>query len=961
MAAKDHLQGMITRSGASRGERVRQELEPGWVEIDDRSPEVMLSVTRALAEHIPYSSTSGATGNWSSFFAQDPGEFEASGSAPAQLALFAAFAEIYQAPRALLNAIADRHLDFQYRVVLGLEKRPAKPEHVHVVLTLKKGIASVEITPEHRFSAGKDANGVERIYAPIASTVIHAARVASLRSIYRDDRERGRVRHAPIADSSDGLGGALDPVEPAWPGFGHVGLPIADLGFAVASPLLRLAGGKRTIHVSLELEGAGSLEGKNLAGAFTASLTGKKGWLGATPTSSWADGTLTASFVLSTVDDAIVDYDARVHGFAYATRAPLLRMIFVGTADLGYLDFEPITVTAVRIRVEVDELLPDSLENDHGRLPPGKTFMPFGAEPRVGSQLRIRSLEAMAKPLSELKLNFDWQDLPRDFREVYAFHERDAIDGQWFTVMVDFTDRGGWSHHASSSLFARDQGSESYFLAFTKPSNADSDGVPIASPSSLTRSPPIQPVITLELEKSFMHAEYRRALIQASRAKRRKLPLEPYTPVLQGLSLSYAASSGLVDLSSGSIEFFHDDCFGQRREHGRVSLLPTHERGGQLLIGLAGTRPGESISLLVQVAEGSADPELPRFPIRWSVLSDNHWLPLHEGENTFDSTNGMTSSGIVTVVLPTDVSTANTLMPADLLWLRATVENVDAVCSLLSVQANAVALRFVDRGNAPADLDGALQAGSIQKLVTPIAGVKTSSQPYASFGGAPAEDDITFRTRVAERLRHKDRAITVWDYERIVLEAFPGIHRVKCIPHAKPGSWSAPGHVTLVVIPDLRNHNARDPLQPRVDADTIARITEYVEQRAGLDLHVWVRNPVYQRVQLAFEVQLHAGHEFDHYRAELENALIRVLSPWAFDPQRSLEFGGRIHRSQLLHFVERLNYVDYLTNFRMYTLDASGRSGDLIEARPISPDAVLVSAAGHQIMAASRNSSGAIV
>jgi hypothetical protein len=38
-----------------------------------------------------------------------------------------------------LNQLTARHLDFQYRRVLGFEPLPAEPEHAHLTLALKKG------------------------------------------------------------------------------------------------------------------------------------------------------------------------------------------------------------------------------------------------------------------------------------------------------------------------------------------------------------------------------------------------------------------------------------------------------------------------------------------------------------------------------------------------------------------------------------------------------------------------------------------------------------------------------------------------------------------------------------------------------------------------------------------------------------------------------------------------------
>ena len=49
--------------------------------------------------------------------------------------------------------------------------------------------------------------------------------------------------------------------------------------------------------------------------------------------------------------------------------------------------------------------------------------------------------------------------------------------------------------------------------------------------------------------------------------------------------------------------------------------------------------------------------------------------------------------------------------------------------------------------------------------------------------GRPAEDRQSLLTRPSARLRHKQRAASPWDYERLVLEAFPHVFKVKCFPN----------------------------------------------------------------------------------------------------------------------------------------------------------------------------------
>jgi hypothetical protein len=82
----------------------------------------------------------------------------------------------------------------------------------------------------------------------------------------------------------------------------------------------------------------------------------------------------------------------------------------------------------------------------------------------------------------------------------------------------------------------------------------------------------------------------------------------------------------------------------------------------------------------------------------------------------------------------------------------------------------------------------------------------------------------------------------------------------------------------------------------------------------------------------------------------LKQELIAFLSPWAFDAERPIAFGGRVYRSVLLDFVEERAYVDYVTDFRMYSYTGDSPYGpDLAEIQARTPDAILVSDATHDV------------
>lgn len=1012
MAEKDIIQNLIFQLGQSQLDRQSDALDSHFAAVDERSLEDLWQLTQQLAQDVNYyrGDISTPAGDWRGFFPSQETlqQFLTNDTAdtPPHLALFITFLKLYQTPQAVLNQLTGRHLDFYYKTVLQFQPKSAIPDKAHLLLELKKNTAPVLITPQHPFSAGKDATGVEQIYVPTRKTVINTAKVASLRSLFLD-RASQTVRYAPIANSADGLGEKLSPESPSWSGFGNASLPRAEVGFAIASPVLAMQEGTRTVTVRLSLDNLDQTRVNNttLVSAFDVFLTGAKTWLGpyrVSPTLA-TNNVLEFSLTIAASDAAVVGYDAAIHGYTYNTTDPILQVVLNPDTTLSYLDWQGISLLTAQIAVEVTGITSLQLESDDGILNPKRPFLPFGTQPTIGSSFRVGYPEALSKKLLELKLAVKWKGINPNLATHYSGYGT-SVTNSSFTAAVAFNDGGTWHYTGTGErLFDRNNATVERVFQFTP-------GTPSVSPALragmevyafntigslwafnfvskyLLWNPVFIPLVNVEpearsgfitfaLERDFLHSTYRTKYVENvmtySKSSNGTLTIlnEPYTPTIQTISLAYKAQSDAVPLSSNvlgdltnrDIQFFHITYFGQMREHGfqrtqfnlaaTISLLPNYTYAGELLIGLQGLQPGESVSLLFQVAEGSANPDIARESLDWFVLGDNYWQFLDRSSVVLDTTQQLLTSGVIQFIIPAKATTQNTILPKDHIWIKAAIrENVTAVCRLVQVVANAIEVQFQDQGNDPKHLLTPLEPGKISKLKTTVAGIKAITQPYASFGGRAIEADRTLQTRASERLRHKNRCITAWDYERIVLEAFPQIHQVKCIPHAKDGVWLAPGNVLLVVVPDLHNQNAANPLQPKVDAVTLQQITDYVNDRRGMQVKVQVKNPLYQKIQVDCRVQFRPGYEFNFYQKALQQALQEFLSPWAFDADRPISFGGKVYKSVLLDFVEELPYVDYLTDFKVYTY--SGETNNLIDVSEVSPerpDTILVSDVSHVI------------
>ena len=172
------------------GPQVARELAEHFVDVDERTPVDRLLLAQKFAQLVRYyrDEVAAAEGDWQSFFRYDAQAAarlvaDQSGQTRAHLALFIAFLKLYEFPREAVNRFTLRHLDFFYRRVLGFSARGPVADRAHVVVELRKKAPPVALLPEHMLSGGKDAMGVERLYAPVRKTILSGAEIASLRSV----------------------------------------------------------------------------------------------------------------------------------------------------------------------------------------------------------------------------------------------------------------------------------------------------------------------------------------------------------------------------------------------------------------------------------------------------------------------------------------------------------------------------------------------------------------------------------------------------------------------------------------------------------------------------------------------------------------------------------------------------------------------------------------------------------
>ena len=674
------------------------------------------------------------------------------------------------------------------------------------------------------------------------------------------------------------------------------------------------------------------------------------------------DNCIIVSFRLSAEVESVVAFNSEIHGEQFNTELPVLLFTVNNDAYVNPFSlFQDLVFERIRIEVDVRDVKNLNIYNNHGQLSPGSPFYIFGPLPSTGAFFIAGNWEVSRKYVTGFNLNIEWGGLPENpggFESYYREYEND-VDTDSFKARVAILKDGKWfpreeTQQKKVPLFEENRQSilkkniciDGAGFEFCKPSGQkireDQFAYGVKTKSGFFK-------FTLdEPDGAFGHDVYPMKLAGRLAAnarikkafKKKMIPPKPYSPLVNSITADYSAET-IIDLENRSV--FSDDSWSEKVFHifpkgseliypgnsGRDTfLIPVEEFDGNLYIGISGENIAGILTLFFHMNDDSLlnTDTLP--PVRrWFYLSSNRWLEFRNFDVLTDSTNGFLSSGIITLNIPPDINTDNTIMPEGLYWLRVSAQRpkegradfqrtMRRLCSLNSVTPHAVMATFQNKENSLSHLEKGLPAGSITQLKSSLAGIGKIRQTTSGFGGATNENSLQMCRRFSERLRHKNRASVPYDYERMILQKFPEIFKVKCFSNMTSENLCRPGHVLIVVIPFVNDKAASLNNMSMVNSLVLREIKSFCEKFSSPFVRLEVRNPVYEKVQVRCSVRFKSGKAGGYYVKKLNHDINDYLSPWC-ETGYQAKFGWRVRYSDIESYIQQLDYTDYVTNLSM--------------------------------------------
>jgi hypothetical protein len=948
--------------------------------------------------------------------------------------LLLAFLQLYRHVQSDINKIPERQLDFYFQEVLGMQKRARNPDRMMLVFIKDPAVPRLRIPKGTIVLAGQNPAGEPRRYAlqrelQISGVTIHAIRTLFVsRNQQVDLHSRFQTVTGLYAAEPSAQAGLLE----GWSALGEEQrflspmertMEDAQLGFAIASPTLRLGGGERTIdlifhftessfhyltNMLLDISHHRRLKPEEIfhavfSGSASVTYSGDDGWVAATdvrflPPETWDQRQLTLRVVLGKGDPAVSAYQEELHMAELKTDQPVFRVLLKGMqAYHPYTHLQFLDMEEVDIQVSVRDLRTHRLHSSSGPLDDSGPFELLGISPKKGSFLLIGNDEIFAKRMDSLQIGWEFYGLPFDengsasYFEAYPY----GIDNHSFQLRIS-----ALSDHRFHPRPHEPAQMTPLFAAERKDGSVDPqrliEDIDL-SKLRIRHDVRIRPedvedysnrkalgYLKLELASPAIgfgsdvySAVYNAAISGSIDMKALKngkrptyeTPREPFTPMAENLFLNYTASSRLYFAPSltaqndrdGHHAFFHLYPFGYRQifKEGRVTaggIIPRFDQEGSLFIGLKDVQPGTPVSLLFELERNDKWSVGRRPELQWSYLSHDIWKPLKAERILFDETHGLIHSGIFSLELPEDISDDNETMRGGAYWICArAIQKAALVSRIRQIHTDAATALFQDDGADP-DHPVSLPAGSVQELAQPIQGVLSVIQPLSTTDGRPCETNRAFNQRVSEVLRHKNRAITSWDMERLLMRRFDWLAHVRAFGYAGHEKFMTPGEVIVAALPTLRSDDIF--YQPLLDPGQIMQMEAFLKEVSSSFARITVRNPSYEYLWIKCKLQIE-GFEVGATLKRLHEDLLRYICPWFYGQVSWAMNMPAIKRSEILNFIQTRSYIRFVTGFSVirmiiddegkYQLRDSAREEEPDDIRPAYPWSIPVPLSNHQI------------
>lgn len=745
---------------------------------------------------------------------------EESGDTEPSLALLIAYLKNYAGIAETFNRRFASLPELYLKDILHARPKAAEPDNTYVVITPMETVGGFTLAKGTAFLASEELTYYtrqEEFISPIRCTEVHAIHL-----------QGEALQKSPLL-----LNGETQPADSLFPD----GQPVY-LGWQIESPMLMLGEGKHEVSIRFCLTADSVLPDSLPANAVTLQLSREKGWTKQPCRCSIENAMLCTSFTMEATDAATTACTEEIHSIV--TAYPVLRILTSQPQWASSLQFNH-----VEIKVKASSIRNFTLSNDLGEADLTQAVLPFGIQAEQGSRFFFACEEMAQKPLLEVELKGRWLKLLATRQAFDTLYAPYGVKSDDFTISTACQWQGAW-HSCNEKQPLPEFGNEGNLsdarvvFQFDEVKPIDTFRVTLESPAI-----------------GFGIVAYRKAftdvMIHNSRCKekeRKEMPEEPPIPQLCDVGLSYTAvatiplekQAGNPSCLSRITALPEQETFPANSTAGTIPFLLPMPATHLLLFAFTRTKSAKTVHMYIDIVLppscipfGSPQPDK-QVQAVWELWDGTGWQTVSSESVKMEETCGLTQSGFIEITLPEKIND-NYTDGQGRLWLRAALTgDVSACLAIRGVWTNCIRVTAVNGDGIP------LPAGTLQELEEIDERIESVTQPLPGFGGGRAETETQYAVRQQMRLHNRHRAVTMKDYEELVLEHFPEVDKVQCVSVPQE---NVPSEIYLVVF--SRTEDSRYFLSPAWKLEEIRRtVSRYVSPFVPLR----VVNPQYERIEV---------------------------------------------------------------------------------------------------------------
>tara|TARA_B100000767_G_scaffold221685_1_gene210222 strand:- start:621 stop:4367 length:3747 start_codon:yes stop_codon:yes gene_type:complete len=906
----------------------------------------------------------------------------------AHIGLLFSFLELMNHVKEDVNGFSQKHLDFYYKNILKQTALATEPLVTFVTIDVEDNSNEIFLSKNNLLIAGQYADGAVVKLELEDDVRLNTIKISDLLTIFIsrnaifDYNSKfqliSSIYYKSIASTTSAVN-AFNSDETTFSTMGRdqnflttseMTMSLAEIGFLIASPVLKLGCSDRKIKVDLNFSVASINYLSDLiidianttdlnedevfyrvfSSAFEIQYTILDAWheisdYEVLAPDDWTSGTISILLSLTKIDPAFVNFDSQIHSLDINTAHPVLRININQTKFYNTYSFlNTLELIKIDIDVEVENLKQIKIYRDGQLVDNSSDFDLLGPLGKYGSKVYIGCEELFNKKATSFDLSWDFTNIPpkcKSIDEFYKAYKENYSNNSFklkLSALSDFNYRSHDSKDFTIDLFKSDKNSElentrqlhfkdlndlkinpnfnindSYLTEF---SNDIETG--------LLKIELIAPIdgfgfdIYPKLYSKELASEYSSKKSDSKAADKLN---EPFAPTVNNIKISYKASTSIVFNDSDAYlndplegnSFFQTSPFGiqqtfSQNEIRNKNLFYNFFNEGELIIGLSAQKIFSGVNLLFEINKSeNTNYEFSR-KIEWYYSSSDGWKKMENEHILFDQTFNLMKTGIISFRFPVDFSKSANILDQDKYYIKAcSADKADQFSLIKSIKTNASKARELVVDNSTNRIEK-LKANSVEGFEKKPSGILSVSQPFDSSTFKIKEDNNEFYLRVSQLLRHKNRPVTKWDIENFILNRFDWLTHVSCFNY--PDSNQNP---SLKILCLKRIEAFQNIEEVKLSMAEINDIKQNLANFISPFLKIEIINPVFEdiwiKAKLTFrDISIGKGIE------ELNHDLLNFICDWRLVTNGdNPELKNKIKKYDIIKFIKERKYISFVT------------------------------------------------